>query len=217
MSFCPTEAMTKPEQPLLNGLVARDAALVKIVTDGDNESGLVTFTGESHLPRNLSLIWASMAPPVANDRKSQPRLVISREIAETYPRWRGLGCGEEVPDRFTTVERHVKAQGRTSSFLAKKLVRCGCPTHGRVKDSAPISLRVAGWFDGSWQLSNIAEYFHLGQKLYCDPAVQYRLKTHFVQWRGTGVACPSMPWPLPDEPAPLADSSSTYENGFRAS
>jgi hypothetical protein len=44
--------------------------------------------------------------------------------------------------------------------------------YGRVKDSALTSLRVAGWFDRSWQLSNIAEYFHLSQKLYSDTAVR---------------------------------------------
>jgi hypothetical protein len=62
-----------------------DATLVEIVPHGDNKSRLVTLTGDSHLPRNLPLMWASLAPPVANDRKSQSRLVIAREIADEFP------------------------------------------------------------------------------------------------------------------------------------
>ena len=89
--------------------------------------------------------------------------------------------------------------------------------YGRVKDSTLTSLRIAAWFDQSWQLSNIAEYFHLGQKLYSDPAVRYWLKRQFTHWTTTGVAtgaaCPSTSWPLPEEPAPLQDSSSIYVDG----
>ena len=66
-----------------------DARLVKIVAHGHNESCLGKFTGDSHLPRNLPLVWAPLAAPVANDRKSQSRLVISREIAGEYPSCEG--------------------------------------------------------------------------------------------------------------------------------
>jgi hypothetical protein len=85
--------------------------------------------------------------------------------------------------------------------------------YGRVKDSALTSLRIAAWFDQSWQLSNIAEYFHLGQKLYSDAAVRYWLKTQFTHWKTKGFACPSMLWPLQQEPAPLQNSSSIYGDG----
>jgi hypothetical protein len=81
--------------------------------------------------------------------------------------------------------------------------------YGRVKDSALTSVRAAGWFDQSWHLSNVPEYFHLGQKLFDDPAVSNWLETQFTQWENTQVVpmppCPSEAWSR-QVPAPLSGS-----------
>jgi len=80
--------------------------------------------------------------------------------------------------------------------------------YGRVKDSELTSVRIAGWFDQSWHLSNVPEYVHLGQKLFDDPAVRKWLENQFTQWKGTQVVtmptCPSEPWSLGQVPIPLS-------------
>ena len=75
--------------------------------------------------------------------------------------------------------------------------------YGRVKDSALTSVRVAGWFDGSWNVSNMPEYFHLGQKLYDEAAIRRWFGAQFSAWgRRTGSrgVCPTKDWQLVEPP-----------------
>ena len=76
--------------------------------------------------------------------------------------------------------------------------------YGRVKDSALIGLRAAGWFDGGWNIPNTPEYFHLGVKHQSDSDVSRWLRNEFVRWPKPGAsACPSKRWPFTEAPAPL--------------
>jgi hypothetical protein len=81
--------------------------------------------------------------------------------------------------------------------------------YGRVKDSALVSVRSAGWFHSSWNTLNTPEYFHLGPKHRSDGDVQSWLAGEFARWLrlpGAGKSpCPSNRWPFAKAPAPLPD------------
>ena len=74
--------------------------------------------------------------------------------------------------------------------------------YGRVKDSGLTSVRVAGWFDGSWTVSNMPEYFHLGQKLYNEAAIRKWFGAQFRSSVGTQPCggCRSKDWRFAEPP-----------------
>ena len=68
---------------------------------------------------------------------------------------------------------------------------------GRVKDSALVDLKAAGWFDSSWAKGTEPEYFWLAQRLHSEAATDTWLKKqhHVFTHHPPNCSCPSRPWP----------------------